>query len=48
MIVRCWLDAMALAPEMCGEMGSNAVAYVLENLEGKFEFECAMARMDRP
>lgn len=48
MIVRCWLDAMALAPEMCGEMGSNAVAYVLEKLEGKFEFECAMARMDHP
>ena len=48
MVMRGWLDAMALAPVICGEMGINAVAYVLEKLAGKFEFECAMARMDRP
>jgi hypothetical protein len=46
-VARCWLDAMALAPQMCGEIGAAAVVYVRNDLARNFEFESTMALMDR-
>lgn len=47
-VMRPWLEAMALAPELCGQIGTETVAYVRHDLATNFEFECAMADLDRP
>ncbi|MEM8087653.1 hypothetical protein Q4R44_08980 [Morganella morganii] len=35
-IMHCWLAAMELAPQLCGETGTAAVAYARDDLKKKY------------
>ena len=45
-IMHCWLAAMELAPQLCGETGTAAVAYVRDDLKKNMACQCALAAMD--